>query len=118
MSHGSVALAVEGTFASPHYLSAMPGTLGLGAAGSRAHSRGDLPAAVKLLDARGPVDDKKIRALETGYAARVHSGFVQARHARVSDTTTRPNGARGGFSRRQAVMRPAESRSRIVEAFG
>jgi len=52
------------------------------------------------------------------WAAGVHSGFVQARHARVSDTTTRPNGARGGFSRRQAVMRPAESRSRIVDAFG
>ena len=36
----------------------------------------------------------------------------------VSDTTTRPYGARGGFSSRQTVMRPAESRSRIVDPFG
>ena len=42
----------------------------------------------------------------------------------VSDTTTRPNGARGGFSRRQAVMRPARvaledrRRVRIAEPAG
>ena len=56
--------------------------------------------------------------LDGGYAGVVHSGFVQAWHALVSDTTTRPNGARGGFSSRQTVMSPAESRSRIVEPFG
>ncbi len=43
--------------------------------------------------------------LDGGYSP-VHNGFVQARHALVSDTTTRPNGARGGFSSRHAVIRP------------
>ena len=56
--------------------------------------------------------------LERGYAC-VHSGFVQALRAlRRRTTSMRPYGASGGRSSRHAVIRPAESRSRIVDAFG
>ena len=55
--------------------------------------------------------------LERRYAF-VHSGFVQAFRPWGSQTSMRPNGASGGFSSLHAVIRPAESRSRMVDAFG
>ena len=55
--------------------------------------------------------------LERRYAF-VHSGFVQAFRPWGSQTSRRPNAASGGFSSLHAVIRPAESRSRMAEAFG